>query len=167
MSRKTLQDDENNAVCVRYAQTGSLRAVASEYGISPMRVKRLWEALGEQQQQVLRASVEDLRQEVETTIVRSELTGDYLERVIKARDAAIAELWARLSDAKLRRAMSDKNLIAACKTLYDMSSGAEKRQSEPNDLFMVLNQRIHNEINHNYYIQEHGTTEADGSDSGN
>ena len=105
--------------------------------------------------------------EVETTIVRSELTGDYLERVIKARDAAIAELWARLSDAKLRRAMSDKNLIAACKTLYDMSSGAEKRQSEPNDLFMVLNQRIHNEINHKYYIQEHGTTEADGSDSGN
>ena len=85
MSRKTLQDDEKNAVCVRYAQTGSLRAVASEYGISPMRVKRLWEALGEQQQQVLRASVEDLRQEVETTIVRSELTGDYLERVIKAR----------------------------------------------------------------------------------
>lgn len=82
-----------------------------------MRVKRLWEALGEQQQQVLRASVEDLRQEVETTIVRSELTGDYLERVIKARDAAIAELWARLSDAKLRRAMSDKNLIASCKTL--------------------------------------------------
>ena len=71
MSRKTLQDDEKNAVCVRYAQTGSLRAVASEYGISPMRVKRLWEALGEQQQQVLRASVEDLRQEVETTIVRS------------------------------------------------------------------------------------------------
>ena len=65
MSRKTLQDDEKNAVCVRYAQTGSLRAVASEYGISPMRVKRLWEALGEQQQQVLRASVEDLRQEVE------------------------------------------------------------------------------------------------------
>ena len=63
--------------------------------------------------------------------------------------------------------MSDKNLIAACQTLYDMSSGAEKRQSEPNDLFMVLNQRIHNEINHNYYIQEHGTTEADGSDSGN
>lgn len=57
MSRKTLQDDEKNAVCVRYAQTGSLRAVASEYGISPMRVKRLWEALGEQQQQVLRASV--------------------------------------------------------------------------------------------------------------
>ena len=55
MSRKTLQDDEKNAVCVRYAQTGSLRAVASEYGISPMRVKRLWEALGEQQQQVLRA----------------------------------------------------------------------------------------------------------------
>lgn len=123
MSRKTLQDDEKNAVCVRYAQTGSLRAVASEYGISPMRVKRLWEALGEQQQQVLRASVEDLRQEVETTIVRSELTGDYLERVIKARDAAIAELWARLSDAKLRRAMSDKNLIAACKTLYDMKRG--------------------------------------------
>lgn len=117
MSRKTLQDDEKNAVCVRYAQTGSLRAVASEYGISPMRVKRLWEALGEQQQQVLRASVEDLRQEVETTIVRSELTGDYLERVIKARDAAIAELWARLSDAKLRRAMSDKNLIAACKNV--------------------------------------------------
>lgn len=30
MSRKTLQDDEKNAVCVRYAQTGSLRAVASE-----------------------------------------------------------------------------------------------------------------------------------------
>lgn len=89
MSRKTLQDDEKNAVCVRYAQTGSLRAVASEYGISPMRVKRLWEALGEQQQQVLRASVEDLRQEVETTIVRSELTGDYLERVIKARDAVL------------------------------------------------------------------------------
>ena len=157
MPRKTLQDDEKNAVCVRYAQTGSLRAVASEYGISPMRVKRLWEALGEQQQQVLRASVEDLRQEVETKIVRSELTGDYLERVIKA----------RLSDVKLRRAMSDKNLIAACKTLYDMSSGAEKRQSEPNDLFMVLNQRIHNEINHNYYIQEHGTTETDDSDSGN
>ena len=166
MPRKTLQDDEKNAVCVRYAQTGSLRAVASEYGISPMRVKRLWEALGEQQQ-VLRASVEDLRQEVETKIVRNELTGDYPERVIKARDAAIAELWARLSDVKLRRAMSDKNLIAACKTLYDMSSGAEKRQSEPNDLFMVLNQRIHNEINHNYYIQEHGTTETDDSDSGN
>ena len=39
MPRKTLQDDEKNAVCVRYAQTGSLRAVASEYGISPMRVK--------------------------------------------------------------------------------------------------------------------------------
>ena len=66
---------------MRYAQTGSLRAVASEYGISPMRVKRLWEALGEQQQ-VLRASVEDLRQEVETKIVRNELTGDYLDRVI-------------------------------------------------------------------------------------
>ena len=154
MSRKTLQDDEKNAVCVRYAQTGSLRAVASEYGISPMRVKQFvggrWASSSNK---CCGHRVEDLRQEVETTIVRSELTGDYLERVIKARDAAIAELWARLSDAKLRRAMSDKNLIAACKTLYDMSSGAEKRQSEPNDLFMVLNQRIHNEINHNYYIQ--------------
>ena len=91
MPRKTLQDDEKNAVCVRYAQTGSLRAVASEYGISPMRVKRLWEALGEQQQ-VLRASVEDLRQEVETQIVRNVLTGDYLDRVIKARAAALADL---------------------------------------------------------------------------
>ena len=27
MSRKTLDDDEKNAVCVRYVQTGSLRAV--------------------------------------------------------------------------------------------------------------------------------------------
>ena len=55
MSRKTLDDDEKNAVCVRYVQTGSLRAVAAEFGISAMRVKRLWDSIGSDQQQVIRA----------------------------------------------------------------------------------------------------------------
>ena len=150
MSRKTLDDDEKNAVCVRYVQTGSLRAVAAEFGISAMRVKRLWDSIGSDQQQVIRASVEEVRQEVETVIVQSELTGDYLERVIQARNAAINELYNRLTNIVHRNKMTDKNLIAACKTLHDISIGAEQPQTEPGSLFMVLNQRIHKEINNNY-----------------
>ncbi|WP_278949466.1 hypothetical protein, partial [Alistipes putredinis] len=63
-----------------------------------MRVKRLWDSIGSDQQQVIRASVEEVRQEVETVIVQSELTGDYLERVIQARNAAINELYNRLTN---------------------------------------------------------------------
>lgn len=166
MPRKTLGDDEKSAVCVRYAQTGSLRAVAAEFGISAMRVKRLWDSVGSEQQQVIRASVEITRQEVEAELVRSELTGDYLERVILARDAAIDELCKRLTNIELRSKMTDKNLIAACKTLYDISAGAEKPQTEPGSLFMVLNQKIHNEINNNYYIRDHGPNETTNFNSG-
>ena len=135
MSRKTLDDDEKNAVCVRYVQTGSLRAVAAEFGISAMRVKRLWDSIGSDQQQVIRASVEEVRQEVETVIVQS-------------------------------NKMTDKNLIAACKTLHDISIGAEQPQTEPGSLFMVLNQRIHKEINNNYYLQD-GTNETTSPGAGN
>ena len=142
MSRKTLDDDEKNAVCVRYVQTGSLRAVAAEFGISAMRVK------------------------VETVIVQSELTGDYLERVIQARNAAINELYNRLTNIVHRNKMTDKNLIAACKTLHDISIGAEQPQTEPGSLFMVLNQRIHKEINNNYYLQD-GTNETTSPGAGN
>ena len=140
MSRKTLDDDEKNAVCVRYVQTGSLRAVAAEFGISAMRV--------------------------ETVIVQSELTGDYLERVIQARNAAINELYNRLTNIVHRNKMTDKNLIAACKTLHDISIGAEQPQTEPGSLFMVLNQRIHKEINNNYYLQD-GTNETTSPGAGN
>ena len=166
MSRKTLDDDEKNAVCVRYVQTGSLRAVAAEFGISAMRVKRLWDSIGSDQQQVIRASVEEVRQEVETVIVQSELTGDYLERVIQARNAAINELYNRLTNIVHRNKMTDKNLIAACKALHDISIGAEQPQTEPGSLFMVLNQRIHKEINNNYYLQD-GTNETTSPGAGN
>lgn len=165
MPRKTLCDDEKSAACVRYVQTGSLRAVAAEFGISAMRVKRLWDSIGSDQQQVIRASVEDVRQEVEAGIVQSELTGDYLERVIKARNAAINELYNRLTDVVHRSKMTDKNLIAACKTLHDISIGAEQRKPEPGNLFMVLNQKLGNEIN-NYYIHDHGTNETGYSGAG-
>ena len=147
MSRKTLDDDEKNAVCVRYVQTGSLRAVAAEFGISAMRVKRLWDSIGSDQQQVIRA-------------------GDYLERVIQARNAAINELYNRLTNIVHRNKMTDKNLIAACKTLHDISIGAEQPQTEPGSLFMVLNQRIHKEINNNYYLQD-GTNETTSPGAGN
>lgn len=167
MPRKNLGDDEKSAVCVRYAQTGSLRAVAAEFGISAMRVKRLWDSIGSDQQQVIRASVEDVRQEVETVIVQSELTGDYLERVIQARNAAINELYNRLTNIVHRNKMTDKNLIAACKTLHDISIGAEQPQTEPGSLFMVLNQQIHEEINNNYYIRDdHGTNETGNPGAG-
>ena len=166
MSRKTLDDDEKNAVCVRYVQTGSLRAVAAEFGISAMRVKRLWDSIGSDQQQVIRASVEEVRQEVETVIVQSELTGDYLERVIQARNAAINELYNRLTNIVHRNKMTDKNLIAACKPLHDISIGAEQPQTEPGSLFMVLNQRIHKAINNNYYLQD-GTNETTSPGAGN
>lgn len=167
MSRKTLDDDEKNAVCVRYVQTGSLRAVAAEFGISAMRVKRLWDSIGSDQQQVVRASVEEVRHEVETAIVHSELTGDYLERVIEARNAAINELYNRLTNIVHRNKMTDKNLIAACKTLHDISIGVEQPQTEPGSLFMVLNQRIHKEINNNYYLQDGTTNETASSGAGN
>lgn len=166
MSRKPLGDDEKNAVCVRYAQTGSLRAVAAEFGISPMRVKRLWEGIGSDQQQVIKATIEDVRQEAEAMIVQSELTGDYLERVIQARNAAINELCNRLTNFALRSKMTDKNLIAACKTLHDISVGAEKPQNESGGLFMALNRMIHNEINNNYYIHDYGTNKTDSSGAG-
>lgn len=160
MPTKPLHDDEKNAICARYAQTGSLRAVAAEFNISPMRVKRLWERAGSDRQQAIRSAVEEVRDEVETAIVQSELTGDYLERVILARNAAIDELCNRLTDEGLRRQMSDKNLIAACKTLFDMA-GTEKPRTEPGSLFMVLNQKLHREINNHYYIQDNGTNETE------
>lgn len=131
MSRKTLNDDEKNAVCVRYVQTGSLRAVAAEFGISAMRVKRLWDSIGSDQQQLIRASVEEVRQEVETVIVQSELTGDYLERVIQARNAAINELYNRLTNIVHRNKMTDKNLIAACKTCTTSASGPSSPRRSP------------------------------------
>lgn len=165
MPCKPLGDDEKNAVCVRYVQTGSLRAVATEFGISAMRVKRLWESIGSDRQQIIRASVEEVRQEVETAVVQSELTGDYLERVIQSRNAAIDELYDRLTNIEKRKKMTDKNLIAACKTLYDMSVGAEKSKTEPGNLFMVLNQRIHKEINNNFYLQD-GTNQTNNSSVG-
>lgn len=166
MPRKTLGDDEKNAVCVRYAQTRSLRAVAAEFGISPMRVKRLWEGIGSDQQQVIKATIEDVRQEAEAMIVQSELTGDYLERVIQARNAAINELYNRLTNFALRSKMTDKNLIAACKTLHEISVGAEKPQNESGSLFLTLNKMIHSEINNNYYIHDHGTKQTDYPGSG-
>lgn len=166
MPRKTLGDDEKSAVCVRYAQTGSLRAVAAEFGISPMRVKRLWEGIGSDQQQVIKATIEDVRQEAETTIIQSELAGNYLERVIQARNAAINELCNRLTNIALRSKMTDKNLIAACKTLHDISVGAEKPHNESGSLFMTLNQMIHSEINNNYYIHDHGTKQTDNPGAG-
>lgn len=131
MSRKTLDDDEKNAVCVRYVQTGSLRAVAAEFGISAMRVKRLWDSIGSDQQQVIRASVEEVRQEVETVIVQSELTGDYLERVIQARNAAINELYNRLTNIVHRNKMTDKNLIAACKPCTTSALGPSSLRRSP------------------------------------
>ena len=54
---KTLTDEERNAVCTRYAQTGSLRTTAGEFGISPMRVKRLWEGLDETGRERFREAV--------------------------------------------------------------------------------------------------------------
>ena len=158
MPRQNLTDEQKAVVCTRYAQTGSLRAVAGEFGISAMRVKRLWDAMPEAERRAFRAAVDEVRQEAETTIVQSELSDDYLNRVIKARNAAIDELYKRLTTERTRRKFTDKNLIAACKILHDLSTGAEKPPTEGANIFMQLNQQIHGEINH-YYIQDHGKQE--------
>lgn len=165
MPRVTLTDEQKAAISARYAQTGSYRAVAAEFGISAMRVKRVWETLPEAERTACRAAVEVVRQEAETAVVQSELAGDYLDTVIKARNAAIGELCGRLTDKHTRQKFTDKNLIAACKLLHDLSTGTEKPQ-EGAGIFMQLNQQLHSEINH-YYIQDNGKqTEADSSPVG-
>lgn len=164
MSHPLLTEEEKTAICARYAQTGSFRAVSGEFGISPMRVKRTWEALGESERNAFRTAVAGVRQEAAAVLVQSELADDYLDSVIRARNAAIGELCRRLTDESSRRRFSDKNLIAACKILHDLS-GAEKPQ-EGTSIFMQLSQQLHNEINH-YYIHDDGKqTEADSPPAG-
>ena len=127
--------------------------MSGEFGISPMRVKRTWEALGESERNAFRTAVAGVRQEAAAVLVQSELADDYLDSVIR-----------RLTDESSRRRFSDKNLIAACKILHDLS-GAEKPQ-EGTSIFMQLSQQLHSEINH-YYIHDDGKqTEADSPPAG-
>ena len=69
MSHPLLTEEEKTAICARYAQTGSFRAVSGEFGISPMRVKRTWEALGESERNAFRSAVAGVRQEAATVLV--------------------------------------------------------------------------------------------------
>lgn len=166
MSRMTLTEEQKAAICARYAQTESLRGVASEFGISPMRVKRLWDGLSEVQRQEYRGEVIAVREDAATQIMQGETVGDYLQKVIRARNSAIEELCSRLTDTRKRAKLTDKNLIAACKILHDMVSGNEKSPSEPNNIFIQLNSQVHDEINHYYIHDDDGTKERDDPGAG-
>lgn len=160
MNTKPLTEQEKAAVCTRYVQTGSLRAVAAEFGISPMRVKRLWQASGEDTRTTCRETVAQMRENVCERMAAVELSGDYLDRVIEARAAAITELHARLMDTAKRREISDKNLIAACKVLHEISA-TTRQPPEQSVLFLSLNDQVNQQINQFYIYHEQTSNDSD------
>lgn len=160
MNTKPLTEQEKAALCTRYVQTGSLRAVAAEFGISPMRVKRLWQASGEDERSACRDAVAQIRESVSERLTAVELSGDYFDRVIEARNAAVTELYARLTDTARRRKISDKNLIAACKVLHELSA-TTRQPPEQNALFLSMNEQINQQINHFYIYHEQTSDDPD------
>lgn len=140
---------ETELVLTRYAQTKNFSRTAKEFATNPMRVKRMWERLSDEDRRAYTDAAEETKQELRQTINKSDLqfTKDYAIKMKEALARATNELHDRLSPKRVKN-MSDKELINALRLLNNICIGGDDEETpdSPNSLFALMDMSMNEKM---------------------
>lgn len=120
----TQKQTQRELILMRYAQTHNFNATAKEFGVYPMNVKRLWDALTVEERERYTGKGRKMQEKLIEKIVQQDadllqaLHGKFKDALGKACD----ELNDRLSPEKID-GICNKDLINLTRLLYQISTG--------------------------------------------
>ncbi len=131
-------DVARTAVLAHYAASGSFNATAREFGIHPMKVKRMWESASPSEKYKYSTTADDSATVVAEAIVEHNVEWDQAQRrkMREMFEISTNEMLIRLKEAP--GAIKNKDLLAIIKGSYSIAEnkpliGEEKEDSNGGD----------------------------------
>lgn len=133
---KRIDAGTKEIIRLRIAQGASFTAVGREYGLHHEQVKRIWNSVGEEEQEKIQARAKEVTVQVSDAI--EQLSGNFEERVLNIAKPALIEALGALAN-RIHNSqwqddgMTDKDLAGAIKLLHGITSGQLKPKKEDED----------------------------------